>query len=311
MSRPCFTLRQLEYFVAVAEAGTLTDAALRLHVSQPGLSQALTDLEHGLDARLTVRRKARGVTLTPAGAEFLRQARDLLRIAEEMEQAASGREVLAGVLSLGCYVTLAPTALPGLLEGFGRLHPNVAMTFVEGDQQALEDRLHRGEIDLAIVYDMEVRPDMAHEVIDAVRPYILLPANHRLASRKRISLHDLEGEPMVLPSLPPGESNTLRMFERYGITPEVRYRPSTVELARSLVGRGMGYALFFQHTANDRTYEGRPVVQMELEEPVGALNVHVSWLKDVRLNRRARAFVDFCMQGDGDPGPGATDVPQA
>ncbi|QCB97973.1 LysR family transcriptional regulator [Arthrobacter sp. PAMC25564] len=296
MNRPNFTLRQLEYFVAIAQAGTLTEAALQLHVSQPGLSQSLTDLEHALDARLTVRRKARGVTLTPAGAELLRQAREILRITEEMSQLASGRKELTGVLSLGCYVTLAPTILPGLLQGFAALHPHVNINFVEGDQDELEHKLHRGEIDLAIVYDLAVRPDMAHEVIDSMRPYILLPADHRLAGRHTISLHDLEDEPMVLPSVPPGENNTLRMFEQFGVSPDVRYRPRTMELARSLVGRGMGYALFVQHTANDRTYEGNPVVNMDIEEPVGDLNVHVSWLKHVRLNRRAQAFVDFCLE---------------
>jgi len=295
MSRPNFTLRQLEYFVAVAQAGTLTEAALRLHVSQPGLSQALTDLEHGLDTRLTVRRKARGVSLTPAGVEFLRQAREILRIADDMTEPISGEASLTGVLSLGCYVTLAPTILPRLLQEFGALHPNVVVTFVEGDEEELVDKLHRGEIDLAIVYDMEVRPELAHKTIDSMRPYILLPADHRLAGMSSISLHELEDEPMVLPSVPPGEKNILRMFERFGITPKVRFRPSTMELARSLVGRGMGYALFVQHTANDLTYEGNPVVNMAITEPVTALNVQVSWLSDVHLTRRAKAFVDFCL----------------
>lgn len=295
MSRRSFTLRQLEYFVAVAQAGTLTEAALRLHVSQPGLSQALTDLEHALDARLTVRRKARGVTLTPAGSEFLRQALEIIRITEEMEHAASGRTTLSGYLSVGCYVTLAPTALPGLLHGFGELHPDISLSFIEGDQDHLQDRLHHGEIDVAIMYDLEPRPDTAYEVIDSIRPYILLPADHPLARRKSLSLHDLADEPMVLPSVPPGQDNTLRTFERFRIEPKIRYRTSTAELARSLVGRGMGYALFYQRTANTTTYEGNPVVAMEIDEPLGELAVHVTWLKDVHLNRRARAFVDFCV----------------
>ena len=124
-------------------------------------------------------------------------------------------------------------------------------------------------------------------------------------------MHDLEGEPMVLPLVPPGENNTLRTFERFGITPNVRYRPRTMELARSLVGRGMGYALFVQHTANDLTYEGNPVVNVEIEEPVGDLDVHVSWLKDVHLNRRAQAFVDSCVDRRQGPGPDTPEPPQA
>ncbi|MGX7727819.1 LysR substrate-binding domain-containing protein [Rhodococcus sp. 2H158] len=294
MSRPSFTLRQLEYFVAVAEAGTLSAAAERLHVSQPGLSQALTDLERALDARLTIRRKARGVTLTPAGLQTLRHAREILRIAEEMEYAATNRQTLTGVLSVGCFVTLAPTVLPALIEDFGRLHPDVTVTFVEGDQKELDHRLNHGEIDLAIVYDLEARRDISRQVIDSMRPHILLPANHRLATRESLSLLELRDEPMVLPAVPPGENNTLQIFEQFGIAPIIRHRPRTMELARSLVGRGMGYALFVQHTANDRTYEGNPVVEVEIDEPVGEVEVLLTWLKDVRLNRRAQAFAQFC-----------------
>lgn len=295
MSRPSFTLRQLEYFIAVAEAGTLSAAAERLHVSQPGLSQALTDLERALDGRLTIRRKARGVTLTPAGVQTLRHAREIMRIAEEMEYAATNRQTLTGVLSLGCYVTLAPTVLPGLIEDFGRLHPDVTVTFVEGDQQELDHRLNHGEIDLAIVYDLEARRDIARQTIDTMSPYILLPADHRLANRTSVSLLELRDEPMVLPAVPPGENNTLQMFERFGINPDIRHRPRTMELARSLVGRGMGYAMFIQHTANHLTYEGNPVVSVEIDEPVGEVEVLLTWLKDVRLNRRAQAFAQFCV----------------
>lgn len=116
MKAPRFSLRQLHYFVAIAEAGSLSEAASRLHVSQPGLSQALTDLEKALGIQLTVRRKAHGVTLTPSGEEFLRHARELLRHSEELEFLTAGTDVLSGVLSLGCQVTLAPTVLPPLLQ---------------------------------------------------------------------------------------------------------------------------------------------------------------------------------------------------
>src|SRR5687767_4248998 len=129
-----YSLRQLEYFVAIADAGTLSGAAARLHVSQPGLSQSLTDLERALDVQLAVRRKAHGVTLTPTGVQVLRLARELLRHADDLASVASGGGALSGILSLGCYVTLAPTTLPSLLQGFTALHPGLTIDFVEGTQ---------------------------------------------------------------------------------------------------------------------------------------------------------------------------------
>lgn len=294
MSGLRFSLRQLEYFVAIAEAGTLSEAAARLHVSQPGLSHSLTELERALDVQLAVRRKAHGVTLTPSGTQVLRYARELLRRAEDLEGVASGGDVLTGTLSLGCYVTLAPTALPPLLERFTSRHPGVAIDFVEGTQDVIQRRLLAGELDLAILYDMEVLPEMTQAVIHTMRPHILLPADHRLADAPSVSLAELAEEPQVLLDAPPSSHNTYAIYDRFGITPNVRYRPTTFELARALVGRGMGYALLVQRPANDHTYEGRQVVIKEIAEPVDEHRVLVVWPRTTRLNRRAQAFVDCC-----------------
>jgi DNA-binding transcriptional LysR family regulator len=294
MSPLRYSLRQLEYFVAIAEAGSLSGAAEELRVSQSGLSQSLTDLERALGVQLAVRRKAHGVALTPTGTQVLHHARDLLRQGEDLVGVAAGGEPLRGVLSLGCYVTLAPTTLPPLLEGFNEIHPDLRIDFVEGTQDVLQRRLLAGELDLAVLYDMEVQPEMERAVIDTARPHVLLAADHRLADEPAVSLADLAAEPMVLLDAPPSSHNTLAIFDRLDITPAVRYRPTTFELARALVGRGMGYALLVQRPANNRTYEGKLVVIKEISEPVGDFRILLAWPKSTRLNQRARAFVDFC-----------------
>ena len=303
MSSLRYSLRQLEYFVAIAEAGSLSGAAEELRVSQSGLSQSLTDLERALGVQLAVRRKAHGVALTPTGTQVLRHARDFLRHGEDLANIASGGDSLRGVLSLGCYVTLAPTALPSLLQDFTALHPGLTIDFVEGTQDVLQRQLLLGELDLAILYDMEIQPDMERALIDTARPHILLPADHRLARKRKVSLAELTAEPMVLLDAPPSSHNTLAIFERFGVRPDVRYRPTTFELTRALVGRGMGYALLVQRPANDRTYEGHQVVVKEIAEPVGDSRVLIAWPKATRLNRRAQAFVEFCQQRGTSPPP--------
>lgn len=289
-----YSLRQLEHLIAVADAGTINAAASELHVSQPGLSQSLTELERALDTQLLVRRRAHGVTLTPSGIQVLRHARELLRSAEELEEVASGGTQLSGTLSLGCYVTLAPTALPAVLHEFSEAHPDLTVDFGEDTQDVLQRRLVNGEIDLAILYDMELNSDVSHAVIDTMRPHILLPVTHPLAGRDRVSLAELADEPQVLLDSPPSSHNTLAIFQRFGITPHVRYRPKTFELARALVGHGLGYALLVQRPSNDRTYAGHQVVVKEIVEPVGEARVVVAWAPGIRLTRRAEAFLDFC-----------------
>ena len=293
---PRFSLRQLAYFVAIAEAGTLTEAAERLHISQPAVSLALNDLERALKVQLCVRRKAHGVTLTPSGTSLLARARRLLREAEELEAEASGGGALTGVLSLGCYVTLAPTVLPPMLQGCATLHPEVTVDFAEDTQDVLQRRLLRGELDMAVLYDMDLMPEMERTVLFSVRPHVLLPAEHPMADLPEVSLRALEAEPMVLLDAAPSSHHALSLFHRFGVTPRVRHRPTTFETARALIGRGMGYGVLVQRPANDRTYEGMQVVVKEIAEPVRAEAVVLAWPRSMRLNRRAQEFVGYCRR---------------
>jgi DNA-binding transcriptional LysR family regulator len=291
-----FSLRQLQYFVAIAESGTLSSAASRLHVSQPTLSQALTELENALGVQLCVRRKAHGITLTPSGSQVLHHARQLLRQAEDLQSAAAGQGALTGVLSVGCYITFAPTVLPTLLQGFSADHPELTIDFTEDNQDILQQRLLSGELDVALLYDMEVLPELARTTLYTVRPHILLPADHPMATQPTVSLKDLEPEPMVLLNAPPSSHNTLAIYQRLGLVPRVTYRPTTYELTRALVGRGLGYALLVQRPANDRTYEGFPVAMKEIAEPVPDAKVLIAWPRAMRLNQRADEFVRYCTR---------------
>ncbi|WP_199433679.1 LysR substrate-binding domain-containing protein [Qaidamihabitans albus] len=295
---PGFSLRQLWYFVAAAEEGTISGAASRLHVSQSAVSLALNELERALKAQLCVRRKAHGITLTPTGAQALQQARALLRQAAELEvESGSDAGELAGSLALGCYLTLAPTVLPRLLHGFDARHPRVEIDFTEGTQDALQRLLLAGELDLAVLYDMEIQPEIAQVELYRRRPHVLLPADHRLAADPEVALHDLAGEPMVLLDAPPSSHHTLRLCADAGVKPLVRHRTSNFETARALVGRGLGYAMLIQRPANDRTYEGLPVVYKAIAELSGyEVSVLLAWPRHTRLARRSAEFLAFCQE---------------
>ncbi|GGO80177.1 LysR substrate-binding domain-containing protein [Wenjunlia tyrosinilytica] len=295
---PGFSLRQALYFVTAAESGTLSEAALRLHVSQSGLSLAINELERALKVQLCIRRKAHGITLTSAGKEALHQMRALLRQVEELESAVSGSgDHLSGRLSVGCYVTLAPTVLPPLLQGFSELHPMLTVDFTEGTQDALQRKLLDGELDLAVLYDMDVLPEMERVALFSMRPHVLLPADHRLAGEPKVALRDLVAEPMVLLDAPPSSLHTLLLCKTAGVTPLVRHRTTNFEMARALVGRGLGYAILIQRPPNDRTYEGLRVVHKEIAElPEAAVSVLLCWPQQVAQTRRAAEFVRYCLE---------------
>lgn len=301
---PAYTLRQLYVFVAVAETGTIRAAADRLHISQSAVSLAVTELERGLRAQLCVRRRAHGVQLTPTGERVVMRAKALLEQAGDLAAEASGAEgVLTGPLAIGCYSSLGPTLLPRLLFEFNKLHPEVTVEFVEDTQDRLAQRMLSGELDLAIVYDLDLPPALRRARIDTRQPTILLPPEHRLADEPVLELAALADEPMVLLDAPPSSFHALHMCSQAGFTPQVRFRPKNFETARALVGRGLGWTLLIQRPQLDVTYEGlRVVVRPDVHPPLAAVDILLVWPQDALLSRVGRAFVAYAAAEAG-PNP--------
>lgn len=289
-----YTLRQLTYFVAVAETGSISSAASGLHVSPTAVASALTGLERVFGTQLVVRRKAHGVSLTPSGSYLHSRAADLLRQADDLElNVASGGRELNGPLVIGCYSTVAPTVVPPLLEWFADNHPKVQVRVLEGSQEELPNRLLAGELELAVVYDLNLPTGLNSVVLYEALAYVLLPAGHRLANRPTVSLREVEDEPMILLDVPPAAQHTMNLFDRAGVEPEVALRASDFELTRSLVARGMGYAILIQRPVVGQSYEGLPVVVKEIRPAVPPIRVKAVWPETVRLTDRGRALLDF------------------
>src|ERR1700722_11762682 len=137
-----FTLKQIEYFVAAAETGSITLASDRVHISQPSLSLAIANLELEFGIQLFIRHHAQGLSLTQQGQRFLREAKSLLLQAEELSAAATELSTrIGGVLNLGCLTSLYPLLMPELLRAFKELHGSVRMDAVAADQSDLFEHL--------------------------------------------------------------------------------------------------------------------------------------------------------------------------
>lgn len=292
-----YTLRQLDYFVAVAEAGSISGAAAKLRVTPTAVASALTELERALRTQLLVRRKAHGVSLTPTGVFLRKRAVILLRDAEELRLAtASAGTELSGPLTLGCYVTISPTILPLLVRWTAEHHPKVELDVVARSQAEITELLLAGGLDLAIVYDMGLPDGLESVLLYTVRPYIVLPADHRLADAASVSLAELADEPLILLDLPPAAMHTLRVFEQAGVAPRVVQRTTDFELTRSLVARGLGYSVIVQRPAVDCSYEGLPLAALDIDPAVPGVGVRMVWPRGVRLTDRAQALVTFAAE---------------
>jgi DNA-binding transcriptional LysR family regulator len=295
---PTYTIRQLAAFVAAAETGTISAAADRMHLSQSALSTAITDLEKALDVKLCVRKRAHGLSLTPTGQSVLARARLLLQQANEIQADASGESGgVVGPVVVGCYPSLGPTVLPSLIHGFLRRHPRATVEFREDNQDRLRAQIDGGEIDVCIVYDLDLSPEWRTAVLMWRTPMVVLPAGHRLAENPQLRLADLADEPMVLLDAPPSSNHALAMCRRAGFAPRVTYRTRNYETARAFVGRGLGWTLLVQRPALDVTYEGLPVVLRDIAEPVlDQVAVVIAWHPNALPSRVTRAFIEFATR---------------
>lgn len=296
------TLRQLEYFVACAELGSVTAAAERIRLSQSAVSTSLADLERVLGVQLLIRH-ARGLSLTPAGERVLADARALMGSAEDLQASARGiGQSLTGGLRIGCYSTLAPILLPPVIADFTAAHPEVELDIVEGSHDRLHEALRSGGCELALMYDYSHKAgslpsDLASRVLRADPPHAVLPADHRLAKRrKQIRLADLADEPFILFDLQPGGDYFLNLLAGAGIKPNVRFRTQSFETARSLVARGLGYSLLTQRPVIDTSYEGCELLTRPLADAPEPLKVVIVQLAAARPTRRATAFVSQCVR---------------
>ncbi|GAB3596078.1 LysR family transcriptional regulator [Microbacterium tumbae] len=292
-----YTIRQLQHFVAVAETGSISRAVERTYTSQPGISLSISELERGIGVKLLIRQRAKGVTLTRAGKEFLEHARGLLTTAETLQaHMDSERGSLSGRLSIGCNPALEPVMLSPLLAGFHKDSPNVAVEFQEGPQPELEQGLRDGTTELALVYDDHLSPGLTGVVIDVVTPYVLLPAGHRFAEAADVSLADLASEPMILVDNSPSRENWAQTMAALGIEPRIGHASRNFEFVRCLVGRGLGYSFLMQRPVSDVTYEGTRVVAKRIRERMPTTTIVLAYVKGSRLSPRALRFIEFVSE---------------
>jgi DNA-binding transcriptional LysR family regulator len=286
-----FTLKQIRYFVAAAETGSITEAGKRLHISQPSVSAAIAELEARFEVDLFVRHHAQGLSLTPAGAGLLRDARSLLDQAEELRQGAQGLgHALEGELHIGCFQTFAPIVMPGLIRAFAAAHPAIAITLHEDHVQGVLDRLRTGSIELALTYDLSLGPDLTFEPLVPIPLHAVLARRHRLASRPAVSLAELAEYPMVLLNLPQSRDYFLSLFTARGLKPRIAQETPSFETLRGLVASGNGFAVMHSRPPSRQTLDGRQVAYVPIKDRVPPQALGLARLGRIRPTRRSEAF---------------------
>lgn len=286
-----FTLRQLEYYVATCEAGSVTEAAQGIPVSQSSVSAAIAQLEAALGVQLLIRHHAQGVSPTPAGRRFLARARALLRDADDLERfAAELTHDLSGVLELGCFLTLAPLVTPRLCHDFRAHHPAVEIELIEAGQRELLARLRDGTIGVALTYDLELADDIDFEPLVALPPHAQFAAGHPLAARDAVTLEELAGEPLMLLDLPHSREYFHGLFAARGLQARIGQRSAQPEVLRTLVANGYGYGIVNARPRTDHAQDGSRVATVPIAGSPRPMVLGLAGLAAARDTRVVTAF---------------------
>jgi len=292
-----FTLKQIEYFVAASETGSITLASERVHISQPSISAAISHLEIEFGIQLFIRHHAQGLSLTPQGTRFLREAKTLLLQAEELQGVATELAgTVTGPIEIGCLTTLFPLLVPELVHAFRDRYETARVQAVAVDHAGLLDRLRRGEISVALTYDLAIPPDIEFERLVELAPFAFVAANHPLGRRKRVSLATLAEEPFLLLDLPLSRDYFLSLFHQFGLTPRIGGEFAHMDVIRSLVARGDGFGLGNIRPLNRASLDGRMLTYLDLEGRPRPLTLGIVSVKGTLRTRTAEAFAALCRE---------------
>jgi DNA-binding transcriptional LysR family regulator len=292
-----FTLRQLEYFVAVGEHGSIAQASAIVNVSSPSISAAISQLESEFALPLFVRKHASGLRLTQAGRQLLLQAREVLADADKLNHIAGAISgSVQGPLNLGCLLTFAQVLLPSIRRDFQNKYAEVQVTQVECDQETLIEKLRRAEIDVALTYDLEIPPDLEFTPLRSLPLYAVVAMDHPLASLESVSVKMLVEHPMVLLDLPISRSYFLNAFEREGCTPNIVERTRDMAVMRSLVANGFGFSVANIRPHSDLAPDGRALRFIPLEGPQRPMRLGFIVPEGARNVLCVDAFIDHASQ---------------
>ncbi len=281
-------VRDLEWLLALADHGHVTDAASALGTSQPTLSRALARIEAELGVRV-FERVPTGIVTTADGELVLESARELVAGHDRLRAALANRlDPDTGVVRLAFLDSMATTLLPRLLRGFHEHAPGIKVALSQEPAHDIRRDLDRGAAELGLTM-MRPHDGYARLPVQEERLVVVVPPTHRLARRKRVALTELADEEMVM--IPPGFGHRAlvdELFAEAGVTPQVSFESADLATIEGLVAAGLGVGIVPEVFAGVSGTVG-----LRLTAPGARRTISLVWRADRPLAPPAQRFLDF------------------
>jgi DNA-binding transcriptional LysR family regulator len=298
------TLKQLRYFIAAAETGQISHAAMEMNISQSAVTAAIQGLEAELGVKLLTR-SAQGVTVTPEGARFLGRARGIMAAVEDATRSPLGEETrVTGRLRLGLTYTVAGYFMARHYAAFRRSYPGITLDMSEQPRPAIENALVTGGLDMAVLLtsNLSNHDDLDAETLFRSRRRLWLPSDHPLLAQPQVSLHDVVRQPYVMLTVDEASRTAGRYWDHYGLNPQVVFVTSSIEAVRSMVAAGMGVTILSDMVYRPWSLEGQRIEQRVTVEPVPSMDVGLTWARHRPLSGPAQVFRAFLSLALGSGG---------
>ncbi|CAN5566299.1 transcriptional regulator CynR [soil metagenome] len=284
-----YEIRQLRYFLEVADAGSFSRAAKRLRVSQPAVSQQMRDLEVALRVTL-FQRHGKRISLTSAGLVFQEHCRAILRqIEKSLQELGEEPGELQGTLRLGVIPYLNVALIPRLLGLFSREHPGIDVSIFEISSSDIETQLEEGRLDVGLGWVTRYSPNLRYEHLGDDQLHVVVSEAHRWAKRRMVELSELHRQPIVqLPDTYVMRRMTDELCRNHRIRPRTVAEVNSIEVLQRSLEPLRAIALMPKISLPDRSYLRLRAIRLANRGP--ELEIGLLRLIDSQTNSAVAAF---------------------
>ncbi|WP_310608079.1 LysR substrate-binding domain-containing protein [Buttiauxella brennerae] len=290
-----FTLRQLEFFIALAQTQQISKAASRCNISQSSMTVAMRNLESSLNNQLFLR-QPKGIELTAAGERFLHYARKIINDSQlAIDDLLHQPQLEQGTVNIGIAKTLSAYLLPAVILEVEQHFPLMTINFIEADPLALTDSLKRQEIDFSLLLTSNIAHDSALKTEIFIRsPRRLWAAQgHPLLNQEVIHLADLANQPFLLLDTDEYPDVIKEHWRTHGGSPNISFTTTSFETVRSLVAKGKGVTILSDLVYRPWSLEGLRVMRRSIADSTTYMDVGAVTLAQREVADPAATVLDY------------------
>lgn len=289
------TLKQLKYFIAAAEFGQISIAAVEVHVSQSAITTAIKNIESDLATKL-FDRTPHGVVLTYEGSMFLAHAKQIMAMVDEATRMPSRlNDAISGIVKVAMSYTVSGYFLPPYLVRFKKSFPNIELQLIEASRNHIEEGLLKGTFDMAIMLTSNLidKQDITTASLIKSRRRLWLSSDHNLYKKEKYSLREISTLPYIMLTVDEASNTTLRYWGQTNYQPNVIFRTSSLEAVRSMVANGMGVTILSDMVYRAWSLEGKRIDVVSVQDVIPDMEVGLAWAASKERNKPTKSFCEF------------------